>query len=78
MEQAEQVDKNSFLYPRHRYHGQFKLENLVFDANLQEFVQRVSYIYNLENGGKLSPQEAYSRVEALWEEYKASCKGLGF
>jgi len=33
-----------FIYPRSRYYGQVKPENLVFNANLQEFAQRVSYM----------------------------------
>ena len=59
MVDSNPIDKNSFLYPRRRYHGQVKPENLVFNANLQEFAQRVSYICNLETSGKLSPEEAY-------------------
>jgi hypothetical protein len=77
MEQRNQVEINKFLYPRNRYHGKFKPENLLFDANLQEFSQRVSYIYNLENNGKLDPEEAYNRIEALWEQLKRTKKQLG-
>lgn len=77
MAQPNQVDKNSFLYPRSRYHGQFKPENLVFNANLQEFAQRVSYISNLETGGKISPEESYEQIKTLWKELKRSKKALG-
>jgi len=55
-----------FLYPRSRYHGQIRPENLVFNANLQEFAQRVMFVTNLETGGKLSTQEAYDQIEALF------------
>ena len=51
-------DKNNFLYPRNPYHGKVKPENLVFNANLQEFAQKISYICNLETGGKMPPDEA--------------------
>ncbi len=75
MAQSE-VDKNRFLYPCNRYYGQFKPENLVFDANLQEFAQRISYIYNLENSGKLNPEEAYQRIETLWKQLEGTKKQL--
>ncbi len=77
MEQPNPVDKNSFLYPRSRYYGQVKPENLVFNANLQEFAQRVSFTCNLETNGKISPEEAYKQVKALWKQLKRSRKQLG-
>jgi hypothetical protein len=77
MVDSNQIDKNSFLYPRSSYHGQVKPENLVFNANLQEFAQRVSYICNLETNGKLSPQESYEQIKALWKQFKLSKKQLG-
>ncbi len=77
MGQTVQIDKNQFLYPSDRYYGQFSPENLVFSANLQEFTQRASYIYNLQNGGKLNPEEAYNRIEALWKQLEQSKKQLG-
>jgi hypothetical protein len=77
MAQPNQLDKESFLYPRRHYRGQAKPENLVFNANLQEFAQRVSYISNLETAGKLSPQESYKQIEALWKQLKRSKTALG-
>ncbi len=59
MTQSNSQDKNSFLYPRSRYYGQFQPENLVFNANLQEFAQKITYIACLETGGKLSQEQAY-------------------
>ena len=70
------VDKSEFLYPRNRYYGQVKPENLVFDANLQEFAQRVGYICNLETGGKISPEESYEEIKALWKQLKRTKKQL--
>ncbi len=70
-------NKTNFLYPRSRYYGQVKPENLVFNANLQEFAQRVSYICNLETAGKLSPEESYQKIRALWKQLKRSRQQLG-
>ncbi|MBP5975342.1 hypothetical protein HW132_22055 [Brasilonema sp. CT11] len=71
------VDKNDFLYPRGRYYGQVKPENLVFNANLQEFAQKVSYICNLETAGKVPPEEAYDQIKELWKNLRNSKKQLG-
>lgn len=76
MAQSKKIDKDGFLYPCNRYHGQFKPESLVSDANSQEFAQRVSYIYNLENSGKLNPEEAYQRIETLWKQIERTKKQL--
>ena len=73
---TDQIDKSDFLYPRSRYYGQVKPENLVFNANLQEFAQRVNYICNLETAGKLPSEEAYQRIKDLWKQLKRSKKQL--
>jgi hypothetical protein len=70
-------EKEDFLYPRSRYHGEFKPEKLVFNANLQEFAQRVSYICNLETAGKLDTLSAYEQIKLLWKRLKASKHELG-
>jgi hypothetical protein len=70
-------DKDNFLYPRSSYHGKVKPENLVFNSNLQEFAQKVSFICNLETGGKLPPEKAYKQIKNLWKELKRSKKELG-
>ncbi|MEO0458620.1 MAG: hypothetical protein AAF152_18860 [Cyanobacteria bacterium P01_A01_bin.114] len=62
--------------PRASYRGEFTPENLVFNANLQEFANRISLICGLETGGKLSPDEAYEQIKALWKDLKASKKNL--
>ncbi|MBD2507032.1 hypothetical protein H6G91_07090 [Nostoc muscorum FACHB-395] len=77
MTQLNYQDKNSFFYPRSRYYGQIKPENLVFNANLQEFAQKVSYITSLETGGKLSTEEAFGKIEAFWEQLEGSKNKLG-
>jgi hypothetical protein len=77
MVDSNEVDKDNFLYPRGRYYGQVKPENLVFNANLQEFAQRVNYICNLETNGKLSPEESYQQIKVLWKQLKRTKKQLG-
>ncbi|WP_199336882.1 DUF7219 family protein [Oscillatoria sp. FACHB-1407] len=67
---------NDFLYPHSRYHGQINPDNLVFNANLQEFAQRVSFICCLETGGKITPKDAYNQIELLWEKLKQSREQL--
>lgn len=69
--------KYDFLHPRHSYRGNVQPENLVFNSNLQEFSQKISYICNLETGGKLAPEEAYKQIKFLWKELKKSKKELG-
>jgi hypothetical protein len=76
MTQPNSQDKNSFLYPRSRYYGKFQPETLAFNANLQEFAQRITYISCLETGGKLSPEEAYEQIRGLWKQLKHSKKEL--
>ncbi len=70
-------DHSNFLHPRSRYRGHFKPENLVFNANLQEFASRVMTISNLETGGKISPEDSYREIKALWKDLKRSKKSLG-
>ena len=71
------MNRSEFLYPTSRYRGQVKPENLVFNANLQEFSHKVSYICNLETNGKLSPEESYIQLRSLWKDLKRSKKMLG-
>jgi hypothetical protein len=73
---AKMSDKRNFLFPHSQYRGPVKPENLVFNANLQEFAQRVSYITNLESNGKISPEDSYREIKALWKELKQSKKSL--
>ncbi|CAN1212052.1 hypothetical protein TUMEXPCC7403_17735 [Tumidithrix helvetica PCC 7403] len=73
---TEQTGKEEFLNPRARFQGEFSLENLAFDANLQEFANRITIICALENGGKISPQDAYKQIKQLWADLKKSKKSL--
>ncbi|MEM8504312.1 MAG: hypothetical protein AAF716_14305 [Cyanobacteria bacterium P01_D01_bin.1] len=67
---------NRFLAPTSKYQGEFTPQNLAFNANLQEFAQRVSLICGLETGGKVSSTEAYENIKKLWKDLKASKKNL--
>lgn len=70
------MDKADFLYPRTKYYGDVKPENLVFNANLQEFAQRVGYLSCLETSGKISSLDAYEQIHQLWKQLKKSKKEL--
>lgn len=71
-----EASKNQFLYPIGRYRGEFTPEHLAFNANLQEFAQRVSLLCGLETGGKISPNEAYKEIKDLWSQLKQSKEAL--
>ncbi|HEY9640413.1 MAG TPA: hypothetical protein V6C57_08015 [Coleofasciculaceae cyanobacterium] len=70
-------DKDAFLYPRSNYRGNFTAPNLVFNANLQEFAQRITILCGLETGGKISPEQAYQEIKKLYKQLKQSKKALG-
>jgi len=71
------IARNNFLYPSSRYYGKFTPSHLVFNANLQEFAQRISFICALETGGKMSSEDAYQEVKRLYKQLKKSKKELG-
>lgn len=68
--------KDEFFYPKSRYHGNFTPEQLAFNANLQEFAQRVSIICSLETGGQVATEDAYRQIRDLWKQLKSSKKEL--
>ena len=74
---TQPTDREDFLYPYASYRGEVKPENLVFNANLQEFAYKVSYLCNLETAGKVTPEAAYQEIKRLWKELKKSKKELG-
>ncbi|MFS8826111.1 hypothetical protein, partial [Synechococcus sp. R6-6] len=47
-----------------------------FDANLQEFSNKVSLICSLETGGKITPEEAYRQIKELWKQLKQTKKAI--
>jgi hypothetical protein len=75
-EDNNQKIRDDFLFSRSTYQGEFTPQALAFNANLQEFAQRVGLICGLETGGKISSVEAYNDIKKLWKELKASKKNL--
>ncbi len=70
------MSKTDFLYPYAPYQGDLTSEDLILNANLQGFANRVNLIVALQTGGKLSIQEAYQQIEALWQELSAQSQPL--
>lgn len=70
------AESEDFFYPHSSYSGEARPQDLVFDANLQEFAQRAGLICALENGGKITPIEAYTEIKKLWKQLKTSKKAL--
>ncbi|MBD2741205.1 hypothetical protein [Coleofasciculus sp. FACHB-1120] len=68
---------SNFLYSHSRYNGDVKPENLVFNANLQEFAQRVTYISCLASNGKIPLEKAFQDIEMLWKQLEDSKEQLG-
>lgn len=64
--------QSNFLLPRSRYRGPVRPENLLFNANLQAFAQRVSMISGLQTNGKLSAAESFEQIQALWQQLDQS------
>ena len=77
MTESTNPDKENFLHPRSKYHGNFTPSNLVFNANLQEFSQRIEYICALETGGKITADAAYQEIKKLYKQLKQSKQELG-
>ncbi|WP_017324500.1 hypothetical protein [Synechococcus sp. PCC 7336] len=71
------ADKDDIIYPRFPFRGDFTPEDFVFNANLQEFALKIGYIVSLQSNGKLTSEESYRQIKALWKELKISKKELG-
>jgi hypothetical protein len=69
-------DKDRFLNPISNFRGEFTPQNLAFNANLQEFTNRISIICALETGGKISSNEAYQQIKELWIKLDTSRQNL--
>ena len=72
----EDSNKDQFIYPKESYRGDFTLENIAFNANLQQFAQQVNIVCNLETNGKITQDDAYKQIKQLWRELKSSRKSL--
>ena len=47
-------------------------ERLMFHQNLESFAERVGLIVGLQANGKLSQEQAYAQIRAIWKELKDS------
>jgi cephalosporin-C deacetylase-like acetyl esterase len=74
-EESKEI-KESFLYPIGNYYGEFTPENLVFNANLQQFAQQIFYLCDLETNGKITPEDTYDEIKKFWKQLKLSKKKL--
>lgn len=68
--------REQFMSPTARYRGSFSPQQLAFNANLQEFAQRISLLCGLETAGKISADEAYKEIKQLWKTLKTSKREL--
>jgi len=75
-ESTSNFDKDHFFNPRASYRGEFTPEHLAFNANLQEFANRVTVICALETNGKISPVDAYQQIKELWKKLQESKRNL--
>jgi hypothetical protein len=73
---TSEQERENFVSPLATYRGEFSPQQLAFNANLQEFAQRVSLLCGLETNGKVSTEEAYKQIKALWKLLKSSKKEL--
>lgn len=48
-----------------------------FEKQLTLFSHQVNYVCNLEVGGKLTPEEAYTRLQHSWQQLQASRQEAG-
>lgn len=76
MSQDSELSKENFIAPHAPFRGEFSPEHLVFDANLQEFAQRISILCNLETAGKIPPDQAYKQIKQLWKDLRESKHNL--
>ncbi len=53
--------------PNHA-HGNRDAEQLLRHKNLQNFGHRVSILSSLATGGKISLEDAFEKMNTLWEE----------
>ena len=68
--------KDEFLNPLASYQGEPSLAQYMFNANLQEFANKVDLLCALQTGDKLSAEDAYAEIRKLWKELKLSKKNL--
>lgn len=66
------LKKEQFLNPLAPYRGELRPQTLIFNANLQEFAQKVGFISGLHTAGKITSADAQQRLSQLWSHLEAS------
>ncbi|MCP9915674.1 hypothetical protein KBZ13_04150 [Cyanobium sp. ATX 6F1] len=51
-------------------------ERLAFHQNLEQFAERVGLIVGLQGNGKVSQEQAYAEIKAIWNSLKESKNAL--
>lgn len=69
-------NKDNFFATIGKYYGKFTPGKLAFNANLQIFAQKVSYLCDLETNGKISSEFTYQEIKKLWEQLQRSKEEL--
>lgn len=47
-------------------------QRLLFHQNLETFAERVGLIVGLQGNGKITQEEAYAQIKAIWKNLKQS------
>ena len=59
------------------FHGEdWSPQWAAFHQNLEQFADRIGLIVGLQGNGKVSQEEAYEQIKALWSQLKGSRKDL--
>jgi len=59
------------------FHGEdWSPQRAAFHQNLEQFADRIGLIVGLQGNGKVSQEEAYEQIKALWSQLKGSRKDL--
>ncbi|HEY9667095.1 MAG TPA: hypothetical protein V6C91_09830 [Coleofasciculaceae cyanobacterium] len=66
------ANRPEFFSHQSNDYNSFTPENIVFDANLREFTQRVNYICYLQKYRKLSPEEVCEEIRSFLQELERS------
>lgn len=61
---------DQFIAVRAPYHGEKDSFSLAFNAKLQDFSTRVSYIAGFVSSGKLPAKDAFQTIHSLWESFE--------
>lgn len=51
-------------------------QRLMFHRNLETFAEQVELIVGLQSNGKLSQEQAYAQISALWKQLRRSKDAL--